>query len=189
MGASGCVLRVSALSAHRTRGVLQLGRLSLPCALGRNGCRALKREGDGVTPIGRWRVREVFYRPDRMRRPPTRLPVRAIRPSDGWCDAPADRNYNRPVRLPYPASAERMWRTDALYDLVAVLGYNDRPRARGRGSAIFLHVARPDFAPTEGCIALARPDLLRLLARLRPGAAVAVLAQPKKGARSGCFGR
>ena len=89
--------------------------------------------------------------------------MRAIRPRDGWCDAPADRNYNRPVRHPYPASAERLWRADGLYDVVVVLGYNDRPRVRGRGSAIFMHVARPGYAPTEGCIALARPHLLRVL--------------------------
>ena len=146
---------------------LTLGGLTFPCALGRAGCRARKREGDGATPIGLWRVRAVLYRPDRVRRPRTHLPVRAIRPHDGWCDAPADRNYNRPVRHPYPASAERLWRADELYDVVVVLGYNDRPRVRGRGSAIFMHVAKPGYAPTEGCIALARAHLLRLLERLR----------------------
>ena len=88
-----------------------------------------------------------------------RLPARAIRPDDGWCDASADRNYNRPVRHPYSASAERLWRSDGLYDLVVVLAYNERPRVRGRGSAIFMHVARPGYAPTEGCIALARAHL------------------------------
>ena len=82
-----------------------------------------------------------------------------------------------------------MWREDGLYDVVAVLGYNDHPRSLGRGSAIFLHVARPDLAPTEGCIALARPHLLRLIARLDRRAMVAVLTSPKKGARSGSFGR
>ena len=156
------------------RGTLRFAGMQFPCALGRSGCRARKREGDGATPIGQWRVQRVLYRPDRVRRPRTPLPVRAIRTCDGWCDAPTDRNYNRPVRLPYPASAERLWREDELYDVVVVLGYNDCPRAKGRGSAIFMHLAKPGYAPTEGCIALTRPHLLRLLARLDARAKVVV---------------
>jgi L,D-peptidoglycan transpeptidase YkuD (ErfK/YbiS/YcfS/YnhG family) len=179
---------VTALSSGATRGTLTFAGLRFPCALGRAGCLARKREGDGATPIGQWRVRAVLYRPDRMRRPPTSLPVRAIRRHDGWCDASADRNYNRPVRLPYRASAERLWREDELYDVVVVLTYNERPRVRGRGSAIFMHVARPGYAPTEGCIALARGHLLRLLERLPARAAIGVLAK-KKSARSFHFGR
>jgi L,D-peptidoglycan transpeptidase YkuD (ErfK/YbiS/YcfS/YnhG family) len=173
------VATVSALSSGACRGILTLEGMSFPCALGRAGCRARKREGDGATPAGLWRLRAVLYRSDRVRRPRTHLPVRAIRQRDGWCDAPADRNYNRPVRHPYPASAERLWRTDALYDIVVVLDYNDRPRVRGRGSAIFMHVAKPGYAPTEGCIALARPHLLRLLERMGSRPAVAVLATKK----------
>ena len=172
--------RVCALSARATRGILKLAGSDFPCALGRGGCRARKREGDGATPIGQWQAREVLYRPDRMRRPRTTLPVRAIRGHDGWCDAARDRNYNRPVRLPYPASAEALWRRDGLYDVVVVLGYNDHPRSWGRGSAIFLHVARPGYAPTEGCIALSRAHLLRLIARLGTRAAIDVLAPGQK---------
>jgi L,D-peptidoglycan transpeptidase YkuD (ErfK/YbiS/YcfS/YnhG family) len=179
---------VEALSFRCTRGTLCLGSLRFPCALGRSGCTARKREGDGATPIGQWHMRAVLYRPDRLLRPRTALPVRAIRRWDGWCDAPGDRNYNRPVRLPYPASAERLWREDALYDLLVVLDYNERPRARGRGSAIFMHVAKSGYAPTEGCIALARPHLVRLLERLSLRAAVSVLAG-QKSARSFRLGR
>jgi L,D-peptidoglycan transpeptidase YkuD (ErfK/YbiS/YcfS/YnhG family) len=108
----------------------------------------------------------VLYRPDRLPRPRTGLPLRPVHPEDGWCDAAGDRNYNRCVRHPYSASAEELWRGDGLYDVIVVLGYNLRPRVKGRGSAIFMHVARPGFQPTEGCIALRRPDLVRLLARL-----------------------
>ena len=162
------------LSAGAVRGRLKLGNLAFPCALGRVGCRARKREGDGATPVGVWRTCAVLYRPDRVQRPRTALAVKAIRPHDGWCDASADRNYNRRVCHPYAASAERLWRPDELYDLVVVLGYNDRPRVRGRGSAIFMHVAKAGYAPTEGCIALARPHLQRLLERLGPRSAVAV---------------
>lgn len=166
---------VVARSAAARTGYLHLGPLRLPCALGRGGSRVRKREGDGATPIGRWPVSGVLFRSDRSPRPRTGLPLQRIDRADGWCDAPDDRNYNRAVRHPYPASAERLWREDALYDVVVVLGHNQKPRVRGAGSAIFMHVARPGYLPTEGCIALRRDHLLRLLARLRPGAAVEVL--------------
>jgi len=135
------------------------------CALGRSGVIAAerKREGDGASPLGVWPIQRVLYRADRGPAPSTGLPVAAIVEDDGWCDAPDDPAYNRPVRLPYPASCERMWRDDEVYDIVCVLGHNDPPRA-GLGSAIFLHCARPDYRPTEGCVALARADLEALLA-------------------------
>lgn len=167
-------LFVKTLSAMSTRGLLLLGGRAVPCAVGRSGRRALKREGDGATPRGNLVLERLFYRPDRGPRPRTGLPVTPLRPSDGWCDAPCDRNYNRAVRHPYPASAEVMWRDDGLYDIVVVLSHNRLPRVRGRGSAIFMHVARPGFQPTEGCIALRPADLRRLLGRLRSGDCVVV---------------
>jgi L,D-peptidoglycan transpeptidase YkuD (ErfK/YbiS/YcfS/YnhG family) len=167
---------VLGLSAAAPRGVVKLGGLVLPCALGRSGRSVRKREGDGATPVGRWRLMTVLYRADRGLRPPARVPVRPIARNDGWCDAPADRNYNRPVRHPYPASAERLWREDGLYDVVVVLNHNARPRVRGAGSAVFMHLARPGYLPTEGCIAMRRGHLMRLLRYLRPGAAISVRA-------------
>jgi L,D-peptidoglycan transpeptidase YkuD (ErfK/YbiS/YcfS/YnhG family) len=166
-------MKISVITVHaRTLGDqlgwLSAGPLWLACALGRGGRRALKCEGDGATPIGAWPMRRVLYRADRVARPRTLLPVSPIGPNDGWCDDPRDRNYNRPVRLPYPAGHEQMWRKDHLYDLVVVLGYNDGPRSRGRGSAIFMHLAAPDFAPTAGCIALREADLRSLLAIAGP---------------------
>jgi len=155
------VLRVRSRAA--TAGILQIGWQSLACALGRGGIRARKREGDGGTPRGTWHLRSVLYRADVSGRPLTALPVRRLQRHDGWCDAPGDRNYNRPVRHPYPASAERLWREDRLYDVVVVLDHNARPRVRGGGSAIFMHVAREGFQPTEGCIALRRADLCKVL--------------------------
>lgn len=145
-------------------------------ALGRNGVNAVKREGDGVTPAGRFRLRAVYYRADREAAPQTGLPVWAIDPGDGWCDAPADPLYNRPVSLPYAASCEHLWRKDGLYDLLVVLGHNDRPVAPGAGSAIFLHVAADGFAPTAGCVALAIADLRRLIAAARLGDRLAISA-------------
>lgn len=160
---------VQSLSRAAARGWLSWGPFRVPCALGGAGQRVLKREGDSATPIGRWPLQRALFRPDQLGRPRTRLPTRALRRHDGWCDSPGDRNYNRPVRLPYGASAEEMWRRDGIYDLVVVLGYNDRPRRRGAGSAIFLHLARDGMTPTAGCIALRRADARRLVAHFRPG--------------------
>ena len=167
-------LVIRRLSNKVTRGMVSLGGLRFACAMGRSGCRARKREGDGATPLGTFSLREVLYRADRRRRPRGALPIRPIRVCDGWCDASADRNYNRAVRLPYPASTERMWRDDGLYDLVVVLEHNQRPRLRNGGSAIFIHVARSGYQPTEGCIALSARDLELLLGKLAKGAAVSV---------------
>lgn len=167
-------LFVSSLSGAATRGMLRMGGISLPCALGRAGRRALKREGDGATPIGSFALERVLYRPDRVQRPVTGLPVEAIGPNDGWCDSVQDRNYNRAICHPYPASAEFLWRNDALYDIIVVLAYNRRPCVRGRGSAIFMHVARPGYEPTEGCIALKLSDLQMVLKRLGRHARVRV---------------
>ncbi len=154
------------------------------CALGKGGVAAMgaKREGDGATPAGLWPLRRLFYRPDRLNAPRTRLPVTALEPSDGWCDAPGDAAYNQAVTLPYPASAEHLWRDDGVYDLIVVLGYNDAPVVTGCGSAIFLHVARPDYSPTEGCVALAEADLLEVLAEATTWDALCIHAAPSQSA-------
>ncbi len=134
-------------------------------ALGAGGVVRHKEEGDGGTPCGLLPLRRVLYRADRMRAPPRAVvPRELLAPDDGWCDDPASPDYNRMVRLPHPARHEALWRDDPLYDVVGVLGWNDSPPARRRGSAIFLHVATPDLAPTAGCVALRLPDLLDLLA-------------------------
>jgi L,D-peptidoglycan transpeptidase YkuD (ErfK/YbiS/YcfS/YnhG family) len=150
--------------AHVAGDVIRLGRDAWRVSLGRGGVRADKREGDGATPVGLLPLRRVFYRADHGPAPRCSVPVEALAPEDGWCDDPADPHYNTRVRLPYPARHETLWRADGLYDVVGVLGWNDAPVERGRGSAIFLHVATPDYRPTEGCIALAAADLRALLA-------------------------
>lgn len=139
------------------------------CALGDSGLSGDKREGDGATPRGSFALRRVLYRPDRLEVPATDLPLAPLRRHDGWCDEPWDRNYNRQVTLPYPASCEALWRQDRLYDLIVVLGHNDEPVVPGRGSAIFLHLARPDYAATAGCVAVARTDLLAMLREVGAG--------------------
>ncbi len=135
-----------------------------PCALGRSGVTADKREGDGATPAGDHALRRVLYRADRVARPQTVLPAAPLSPLDAWCDDPKDPGYNTLVRQPYGAGVELLWRDDHLYDIIVVLEYNDDPVVPGRGSAIFLHIAGPDFAPTRGCVAVSRENLLRILA-------------------------
>jgi L,D-peptidoglycan transpeptidase YkuD (ErfK/YbiS/YcfS/YnhG family) len=157
------------VTATGSRGMLRCGGEAYPCALGRSGVSADKKEGDGATPVGCFALRRVFYRADRIAAPKTALPLLGLDPCDGWCDDPADPFYNRPVRLPYAARCEALWRDDGLYDVAVVLGHNDDPVIAGRGSAIFLHVAGPDLASTEGCIALNLPDLTEVLRLLHLG--------------------
>lgn len=148
------------------QGRLKVGGREFRCALGRHGIVAGpdKQEGDGKTPAGAWPLRTVLFRPDRLEAPATRLAIHPLRPLDAWCDDPASPFYNQKIAWPGSASAERLWRDDDLYDLVVVVGHNVHPIIVGRGSAIFLHVATPDFAPTAGCVALSRRDLLVALA-------------------------
>jgi L,D-peptidoglycan transpeptidase YkuD (ErfK/YbiS/YcfS/YnhG family) len=140
-------------------------------ALGKGGviAAAEKREGDGATPLGSWSLDGMLLRPDRVSAPRTSLPWRWLRPTDGWCDDVHDPAYNRPVSHPYPASAERLWREDHAYDVIIVLGHNQRPVQPGAGSAIFWHVAQPDWRPTEGCVAMERAVLIALIPHLTPG--------------------
>lgn len=163
-------------------GQARLGDEVFSCLLGRSGVRVDKREGDGATPAGAYPLRRVLYRADKLPNPPaTALPLAAIRPDDGWCDDPGHPLYNQPVKLPFSSSHEEMWRADGLYDLVAVLGYNDDPVLAGKGSAIFLHVARADGGPTAGCLAFALGDLLRILERLGPDSRVIIQAPSQTG--------
>jgi len=157
-------------------GEARWGDKVMRCAFGPGGIASGKREGDGTTPVGSFPLRWLLYRPDRLVAPVTGLPVSPISPNDGWCDDPADPLYNRAVKLPYRAHHERLWRDDEIYDLVVILGHNDDPVVPGAGSAVFLHVARPDLSPTAGCIVLARDDLLAMLATAGPGDRVVVSA-------------
>ncbi len=160
--------RVVRRPGERHRGLLLWRGRAIPVAIGRSGIRAGKREGDGATPAGVWHAVAVRWRADHGHRPVAALPARRTRADDGWCDDPADRRYNRAVTLPFPASHERMWRPDGLYDLVVVLDHNTRPRKARGGSAVFLHIARAGFGPTEGCVAFRPADLRRLLREIGP---------------------
>ena len=152
------------------------GGHEMRCAIGRGGMIAAsdKREGDGATPVGRWPMREIIYRADRLHIPACALPLRAMQPDDGWCEQPDDINYNKLVTSPYVVPVDQMWRDDHLYDVVIVLGYNDNPVVAGKGSAIFLHLARPDFSPSAGCVTLSSDDVLRIVREATPQSTVTV---------------
>jgi L,D-peptidoglycan transpeptidase YkuD (ErfK/YbiS/YcfS/YnhG family) len=162
------LVRVRPAVAGLSRGVLLAGARAIPVVLGRAGIAADKREGDGATPRGRFRLTRLWWRPDRAPRPRSLLPVRRIDRALAWCENPADRRYNRPFRRSANEPGDRLWRDDHLYDLVIEISHNTRPRIAGRGSAVFIHVARPDRSATAGCVALDAGELRRLLARLGP---------------------
>ena len=167
-------LHVRAAPADRSRGVLLAGPLTIPVALGRGGILANKREGDGATPRGRFRLVRLWWRADRERRPTTLLPSRRIGPRDAWCEDPADRHYNRHIEIPPGAPGDRLRREDHLYDFIIETSHNLRPRVTGRGSAVFVHVARPGLAPTAGCVAMTRSRLRHLLRRIGPQTRIVV---------------
>jgi L,D-peptidoglycan transpeptidase YkuD (ErfK/YbiS/YcfS/YnhG family) len=160
------IIRVRTRPGHRSHGLLLAGRWAVPVTLGRTGIRADKREGDGATPVGRFRPLRLWWRADRGLRPRTRLPLRRITPDIAWSENPHDRRYNRPFRRSAHQPGDRLWRVDGLYDLIIEIDHNTRPRVSGRGSAVFLHVARPDRGPTAGCVAMGAADLRQLLARI-----------------------
>ncbi len=145
-------------------GTLEWNGNIVPCAIGASGMTVDKREGDQATPMGSFPLRRVYYRPDRVSRPHSLLPVDPLDPLDAWSDEPDDPAYNSLIRQPYSTSFELMWRDDHVYDIIVTIGYNDDPAIPGKGSAIFLHLARPDFSPTRGCVAVSMENLLRILA-------------------------
>src|SRR3954454_11729030 len=161
-------IRIKAAAGNPSRGWLTAGGYSIPVALGRGGIRANKREGDGGTPRGTYRPRQLWWRADRHRRPQTFLPVRPIRPEDAWCEDPKDRRYNQPIRLTRNEPGDRLTREDHLYDFIVEIDHNGAPRIAGRGSAVFLHLARTNFSATAGCVSMTKSAMLRLLRRMGP---------------------
>ena len=169
-------LIVTPSAQNKSRGTLLCNAVSYDCAVGRGGVSAHKTEGDGATPVGIFPLREVFYRADRINLPTCSLMTKIIARHDGWCDASGDTNYNKFIRLPSAMSAENLWRDDRVYDVIVVMGYNDDPAIPGKGSAIFMHVATPDFAPTAGCVALTLPDLIAVIQSLSPDSTITIRA-------------
>jgi L,D-peptidoglycan transpeptidase YkuD (ErfK/YbiS/YcfS/YnhG family) len=161
-------VRIHAAAGAPCRGWLMAGPRVIPVALGRGGIVANKREGDGGTPKGTFRPRRLWWRADRHPRPQTFLPVRAIRPEDAWCEDPSSRNYNRPLKLRRDGGGDLLTRQDHLYDFIVEIDHNTLPTIAGRGSAVFLHLARTGFSPTAGCVSMTRSAMLQLLRRIGP---------------------
>lgn len=159
----------------RSRAILQFGILRLPAALGRAGTVLCKREGDGGSPRATMRLLSGYFRGDRIKNLATTLPMIRTKASMLWCDTPQHPAYNRPVSAPFAAGHERLMRDDSLYDICLVMDWNVSSRQRGRGSAIFFHLARPGYMPTEGCVAVARGDMLRLIRHFRRGTRIRIL--------------
>ncbi len=157
---------------------LEIDGNSYPCAMGKNGITSIEnsREGDGMTPLGHYPLRYGLYRDDRICIPPCTLQFHQIRKNDGWCDTPHDDAYNRPVRLPYPTGAESLYKDSHVYDIIIVLGHNDTPPIPDMGSAIFLHIARDGYQPTQGCVAIHKDDMLELLPQLTPETTINIIA-------------
>ena len=162
------IIWIRPAAGNSRRGLLTAGGRTIPVALGRGGIRANKREGDGGTPKGTFHPRKLWWRADRHPQPRTFLPVRAITPADAWCEDPNDRHYNRPVRLDRDSRGDRLKREDHLYDFIVEIDHNSSPRIAGRGSAVFLHLARDNFGPTAGCVSMTKSAMLHLLQRLGP---------------------
>ncbi|HKU05550.1 MAG TPA: L,D-transpeptidase family protein [Bradyrhizobium sp.] len=161
-------ISVRPAAGNPRRGWLTADGWTIPVALGRGGIKANKREGDGGTPRGIFHPRRLWWRADRHVRPSTFLDVRAIRSEDAWCEDPADRHYNQAIRLQRGAAGDRLTREDHLYDFIVEIDHNTSPRIAGRGSAVFLHLARVNFSPTAGCVSMTRSNMLRLLRRMGP---------------------
>jgi len=155
-------------SAGCSSGRLFAGCLSLPCKVGRSGIGTKVTEGDGVTPVGDWKPAYFLYRKDRINKPRSLLPGFSINPNDSWCDIATSKRYNQPLCFLMPGTSETLWRTDNIYDLIIVLDHNSLPFIKGRGSAIFIHIAQPSTIHTQGCIALTQSDLLKVLAICKP---------------------
>jgi L,D-peptidoglycan transpeptidase YkuD (ErfK/YbiS/YcfS/YnhG family) len=167
-------IRIHAAAGDPRRGWLTAGGQTVPVALGRGGIRANKREGDGGTPKGTFRPRQLWWRADRHPRPRTFLAVRAIGPEDAWCEDPSSRHYNQPVRRNRTGGGDHLKRDDHLYDFIVEIDHNSVPRIKGRGSAVFLHLARENFGPTAGCVSMTKSAMLRLLARLGPDTKIVI---------------
>ena len=162
------MMQIRAAAGDPCRGWLTVEARTIPVALGRGGIKANKREGDGGTPKGTFRPLKLWWRADRHPRPRTFLPVRPIGPEDAWCEDPHSRHYNQPMRLNLGQGGDRLRRDDHLYDFIVEIDHNSAPRIAGRGSAVFLHLARDDFSPTAGCVSMTKANMVRLLERLGP---------------------
>ena len=144
------------------------------CALGKRGIGLKRKEGDLITPKGKFRVKYILYRKDRIKKISTTLRRIEIKKNTGWCDDPSSKEYNKLIKLPSVYSFEKLYKKDNIYDIILVLNYNMSPIVKNKGSAIFIHVAKKNYKKTEGCVALKKVHLLRILKDLKKNTKVII---------------
>ena len=137
--------------------------VSFFCIFGRDGVTKNKTEGDWCTPIGIFPVRKIYYRNDKIKKLDTQVETIPISKDDAWCDDKERNEYNTFIKLPFNGSYENLWRDDDLYNIIVVIGYNDEPIVKERGSAIFIHIANNEMQYTKGCLAIKKEDMISLL--------------------------
>ena len=145
---------------------LTCGQYKVKCAVGKRGISQKKREGDLITPVGRYRIKYVLYRKDRIKKIQTQLRKIIIRKNMGWCDDPRSKNYNKLINLPFNYSYEKLFKKENIYDIILVLDYNMRPVKKNKGSAIFIHITKKNYKKTQGCIAIKKTGLLKILKKI-----------------------
>ena len=148
-------------------GYLNYKNFKFRCALGKNGIKKKVKEGDFITPKGKYKLIKIYYRADRIKKINSPLKKIKLKKNMGWCDDVNSKYYNKQIKINDKISHERLYRKDSLYDILVVLNYNLNPIIRGKGSAIFLHVAKKNYSKTQGCIALKRNELLNLVSKIR----------------------
>ena len=157
-------------------GYLKYKNFKFKCALGKYGINEKKKEGDKITPRGTYKVLNVYYRKDRIKKISSKLKLIKIKKNMGWCDDPDSKNYNQLISIPSKYSYERLFRKENTYDLIIVLNYNMMPVIKNKGSAIFIHIAKKRFQPTQGCIAISKKNLLYLIKKISKNTKIKIIA-------------
>ena len=142
--------------------ILYIDKYKIKCAIGKRGITSRKTEGDKKTPKGIFGFKSILYRKDRITKIKSPFKKIIIKKNMGWCDDINSEHYNKMIRFPFNASAEKLWLKENIYDVIIIIDYNLKPVVKNRGSAIFLHIAKRNYAPTEGCVAIRKKDMIVL---------------------------
>ena len=152
---------------HINNKYLIYGNYKAKCAIGKRGIGYKRKEGDLITPKGKYKIKYILYRKDRVKKVQSKIKKIIIRKNMGWCNDPLSKKYNKLVKLPTNCSCEKLYKRENIYDIILVLNYNMNPIIKNKGSAIFIHVASKNYKKTEGCIALKKIHLLKVIKKLK----------------------
>ena len=154
---------------------LTYNNYKVKCAVGKRGIGAKKKEGDLITPKGSYKIKGILYRPDKVKNLNTKFEKKAINKKMGWCDDPKSKKYNQLIKLPFKFNFEKLYRNDDIYDIVFVLSFNTNPIIKNKGSAIFIHIAKRNYSPTKGCVAIKKDDIKKLAREINRKTIVKIL--------------